>query len=169
MSCGSKSKLIKAVAVFESSKVLKGHVILRQDSVDPNLTVIEANVSGFKPNKLYAWHIHEAGDLRGGDCHGACAHYNPHGKNHGGLKDAESHVGDLGNLKTDAQGRSRTKIKTRKVKLKGKYSVIGRSIVIHKFPDDLGRGGTKESLTTGSAGARLACGVIGYAKDGKIY
>tara|TARA_R100001163_G_C5067878_1_gene207354 strand:- start:4638 stop:4781 length:144 start_codon:yes stop_codon:yes gene_type:complete len=46
---------------------------------------------------------------------------------------------------------------------------MGRSIVIHKLPDDMGRGGTPESLKTGSAGARIACGVIGYSKRSELY
>lgn len=40
------------------------------------------------------------------------------------------------------------------------HSVIGRSIMIHADPDDLGKGGHELSLTTGNAGARIACGEI---------
>ena len=50
----------------------------------------------------------------------------------------------------------------KKVKLRGKYSVIGRSIVIHQKEDDLGNGNDEESLKTGNAGKRIACGVIGF-------
>ena len=35
-----------------------------------------------------------------------------------------------------------------------------RTIVVHSQADDLGLGGTPESLATGSAGSRLACGII---------
>lgn len=35
---------------------------------------------------------------------------------------------------------------------------------VHADPDDLGRGGHELSKTTGNAGGRLACGVIGVTK-----
>ena len=56
------------------------------------------------------------------------------------------------------------KISDKLIKLRGKYSVIGRSIVIHDDPDDLGIGGHSDSHTTGHAGKRIACGIIGYSK-----
>ena len=51
------------------------------------------------------------------------------------------------------------------VKLRGtKANVVGRSLVIHEDPDDLGMGGHSDSLTTGHAGKRITCAVIGYSK-----
>ena len=48
------------------------------------------------------------------------------------------------------------------IKLQGKYSILGRSVVVHEDKDDLGRGNNNESLITGNAGKRLDCAVIGY-------
>ncbi len=42
--------------------------------------------------------------------------------------------------------------------------MIGRSCVLHKKTDDLGQGNDAESLKTGNAGARIACGVIGLSE-----
>jgi Cu-Zn family superoxide dismutase len=161
---------LEAVAVF-NSVVLSGYVVLKEKST--TMTTIEAHITGLQPNRKYGWHIHEAGDLRvdadGKPCSGACAHYNPFNKKHGGSKSRERHIGDLGNIVTDDNGNSSTTLNMSTIKLKGKYSVIGRTIVIHANEDDLGKGGTEDSMKTGSAGGRLACAVIGYSKNSLLY
>lgn len=42
-----------------------------------------------------------------------------------------------------------------------KRNILGRAVVIHADTDDLGRGGEHDSMTTGHAGARVACGIVG--------
>ena len=48
--------------------------------------------------------------------------------------------------------------------MSGERSIIGRAIVVHQGTDDLGLGGSPGSKTTGNAGARVACGVIGIVE-----
>lgn len=84
---------------------------------------------------------------------------NPHNKTHGAPEDSNRHVGDLGNIETDANGNSKGTVTDSHVKLIGPESVIGRTIVVHGGTDDLGKGDNEESLKTGNAGPRPACGM----------
>jgi Cu-Zn family superoxide dismutase len=38
---------------------------------------------------------------------------------------------------------------------------LGRTVIVHADPDDLGLGGQPDSLITGNAGKRMACSIIG--------
>ena len=150
---------IKAVCVI-TSKQANGVIYLEEKM---GQTIITGKITGLKPNQEHAIHVHECGDLTMG-CDSCCAHYNPFNMNHGGPTDLNRHVGDLGNIKADNKGNCNFEIVDNMVKLNGVYSVIGRSLVIHEDKDDFGLGGHKDSLTTGHAGKRIGCGVIGYTK-----
>ena len=89
----------------------------------------------------------------------------------------ERHLGDLGNIIADKSGNVDMVIYDKFLTITGKYGILGRSVVVHADEDDLGLGGLDEfgniidekvrdeSLKTGNAGKRIACGVIGYKKD----
>lgn len=153
-------KPIKAVCVLKNNTI-DGVVYIEE--IDFNRVKIYGTIKGLTPNKLHAIHIHETGDLTE-QCKSCCAHYNPFNKKHGGPNDIERHVGDLGNIYADGNGIATFEIIDNQVKLRMQYSVIGRSFIVHKDTDDLGKGGHPDSHTTGHAGDRIACGVIGYAR-----
>jgi len=152
---------IIGIAVFKD-KDIKGVVELQENN---NKVIININLKSNKyKNSIHGFHIHEAGDLTD-NCMGACGHFNPYNKNHGGPESSDRHVGDLGNIKFDNKGVCNMILDDKLVKLRGtKANVIGRSIVIHSKEDDLGLGGNEDSLKTGNAGKRLTCAVIGYSK-----
>lgn len=130
---------------------------------------IDVSVSGLKPNHLHGFHVHETGDMSD-KCKSMCAHFNPYGKSHGGPNSRERHVGDLGNLATNSRGESNITFYDHMIKLRGtKCNIIGRGLIIHADPDDLGEGGQSDSLTTGHAGARIACAVIGRGNLGSTF
>ena len=107
--------------------------------------------------------ISSLGNLTSG-CLTAGEHFNPTGKTHGGPKDENRHVGDLGNVEADETGRAIFRREDHLMMLYGGVNnIVGRAIVVHEREDDLGCGGNEESLKTGNAGARLACGVIGLS------
>lgn len=139
--------------LIHSDKV-KGTILFMQRPGEP--TLIKGRITGLAPGK-HGFHIHEFGDLTDG-CDSAGAHYNPDDVNHGDVDNG--HVGDLGNVVAGTNGVADFTIVAKRVDLTGDRSVIGRAIVIHSNEDDLGKGGDEESLKTGNAGDRVACGVI---------
>ena len=150
--------MIQAIAVIREKKC-SGTIIFKETK--DNKVEINVNLEGLTPG-LHGFHIHEAGNLEDG-CKSCCAHFNPTNSQHGGPNSKVRHVGDLGNILVDKNGKCKQKFKDHMIKLRGsKYNIIGRSVVVHQDEDDLGLGGDEESLKTGNAGARIGCAVIGY-------
>jgi Cu-Zn family superoxide dismutase len=114
------------------------------------------------PEGEHGFHIHQSGDLSKG-CSSLCSHFNPYGTMHGGRSDTKEnrHVGDLGNIRVDSEGVCDMVMYDKLISFHNKTNIIGRSIVIHRDRDDLGKGGDEESLKTGNAGKRIAFGIIG--------
>ena len=128
---------------------------------DGGKTRVVAEITGLSEGD-HGFHVHQFGNLIEG-CKTAGPHFNPHGKDHGGPFDEERHSGDMGNVTAGADGVATLDYEDALIQLTGEDSIIGRAVVCHKDNDDLGKGGFDDSKTTGHAGARLACGVIGIA------
>eukprot|EP01114_Cavostelium_apophysatum_P012252 TRINITY_DN271_c0_g1_i1.p1 TRINITY_DN271_c0_g1~~TRINITY_DN271_c0_g1_i1.p1 ORF type:complete len:203 (+),score=7.28 TRINITY_DN271_c0_g1_i1:610-1218(+) len=141
---------------------IEGTVIFRQNNAEE--VEIAVSLTGLSAGQ-HGFHIHQYGNLTKG-CISAGPHYNPFGRKHGGPTDTERHVGDLGNVESVGETSVTTKhMKDSQVKLTGALSVIGRAVVVHADADDYGRGGHEDSHTTGHAGGRLACCVIGLSNS----
>lgn len=151
--------MVKAVAILRGDSDVSGVVHFEQAS-ESDPTTVTYEIAGCTPNAQRGFHIHEFGDVTNG-CTSAGPHFNPFKKTHGAPTAENRHVGDMGNVKTDANGVAKGSLIDSLIKLIGPTSIVGRSIVIHAGTDDLGLGGDEESLKTGNAGGRAACGVIG--------
>ena len=154
--------MVKAVAILRGDAGVSGVVNFEQSS-ESTPTTISYEIAGNSPNAQRGFHIHEFGDNTNG-CTSAGPHFNPFGKTHGAPDAEVRHVGDLGNIATDGSGVANGSKTDSLVKLLGPNSILGRTVVVHAGQDDLGKGGNDESLKTGNAGGRPACGVIGITK-----
>jgi len=123
---------------------------------------VTGQLTGLTPGQ-HGFHIHKFGDNTNG-CTSAGPHFNPFGKTHGAPGDETRHVGDLGNVTAGEDGVANVNIKDSLLSLAGPHSIIGRTVVVHEGVDDLGKGGHELSPTTGNAGGRAACGVIGISE-----
>jgi len=148
---------LKAVAVVHptAGNKVTGTVTFTQvaDGVQ-----VRAEISGLPPG-THGFHVHEFGDCTAADAASAGAHFNPTSKPHAGPDAAERHVGDMGNVQADASGKAKLDYVDHQISLgNDQRSVLGRSVVVHAKADDL------KSQPAGDSGARVACGVIGWAK-----
>lgn len=120
-----------------------------------NLVVhIKGTIEGLSPGK-HGFHIHVNGNCDSPDGMSAGGHFSPAGGRHGAPASKERHMGDLGNIEADANGRAVVDMTVPGVSiaLMGMASIADRSIVIHAKEDDY-------SDPAGNSGARVACGVI---------
>ncbi len=145
-----------AVAVFNTRSV-KGDVLFTATARGLKVHATFTHL----PRGEHGFHIHKAGDLRGEGCKGACDHFHAGSpQTHGGPPGTagQRHTGDLGNISLDGKTVFEKSYVLTGVNVS---DLLGRSVIVHKDPDDFGLGGHEDSHTTGHAGARIACAVIG--------
>jgi len=149
---------LKAVAVLHptaGSKVT-GTVTFTEEA---DGVKVRAEITGLTPGN-HGFHVHEFGDCSAADAASAGGHFNPTKQPHAGPDAPERHVGDMGNIQADASGKATLEYVDHQISLTNdQRSAIGRSVVVHAKADDL------KSQPAGDSGARVACGVIGRAKN----
>ena len=101
-------------------------------------------------------HVYENGSCEDNG-NAAGGHYNPDGVKHGDFKKdgpSAAHVGDLGNIVIDENGKGELHRLLSGVTIEGgKYNVAGRAIILDENEDDF-------QQPPGNAGEKIGCGVI---------
>lgn len=148
----------EAVAVLHPASGSSCKGIVRMTQEGSALKVV-GDIEGLPPNTKHGFHVHEFGDCTAPDAASAGGHYDPEGtKHHGTPTDEKRHIGDMGNVESDAAGKVHYEVKLEGATISGSQApVLGRAIIVHAKPDDF-------SQPVGNAGGRIACGVLGIAK-----
>ncbi|RVX18889.1 Superoxide dismutase [Vitis vinifera] len=155
---GCSEKMVKAVAVLNSNEGACGTIYFAEEG--DGSTTVTGSLSGLKPG-LHGFHVHALGDTTNGCMSTGIITYlfiiyrtsfNPAGKEHGAPEDENRHAGDLGNvmlvrmslrcfhLIVCFSGTVNFKIVDKQIPLTGSNSIVGRAVVVHADPDDLGKG-----------------------------
>ena len=153
---------LKAIAVLHPTEGNKVSGTISFTEVADGVQ-IQAEITGLTPGN-HGFHVHQFGDCSAASTNGSIfeygGHFNPTNKPHAGPDAVERHVGDMGNIEADASGSAKLDYLDHHISVANdKESVIGRSVVVHVKADDL------KSQPAGDSGARVACGVIGIAKN----
>lgn len=109
-----------------------------------------------KAGQSVAVHIHEHGDCgdMGKDAHG---HWNPTNQQHGKWGEGSFHLGDIGNIDLNAEGKGTKELETDMWTIGGSdttRNILNKAIIVHAGIDDY------TSQPAGDAGSRIGCGVI---------
>jgi superoxide dismutase, Cu-Zn family len=109
-----------------------------------------------KAKQSVAVHIHEHGSCgdMGKEAHG---HWNPTKANHGKWGGASFHLGDIGNVDLNAEGKGTLELETDLWSITGAdttKNILNKAIIVHGGVDDF------TTQPTGNAGSRIGCGVI---------
>ncbi len=149
---GSSAKL-EAEADFKAAPGVKlegeAELSQREDGVHVEVEVKNA------PPGVKGIHIHQRGDCSDIPGKSMGEHFAPEHKEHGLPHTSVHHLGDLGNINVDKDGKGKLEIMVPRANLKlgDPHSFVGKSVVIHE-KRDVGSG------PSGESGKPIACAVI---------
>lgn len=158
--CSSQQKKIEevhpdlvAVSDIHSAKDSNIRGMIKIEELKNEIKVT-TDLKGLRPNSKLGFHIHENGICEGPDYKSAGDHLNPMKHRHGRPEAIERHLGDMGNLVTNASGESRQVILLPKSGKEDVKEILGKAVLIHAGTDDL------NTQPSGNSGDRIACGLI---------
>ena len=117
---------------------------------------VEGYIKGLTPNSTHGFHIHEHPDCSAPDGSSVGDHYNPTQAHHG-APGPNSHLGDMGNITSDGEGRATVSafIAGGSIGPSGdKSDVVNHAVIVHAKTDDL------TTQPSGASGPKVACGIV---------
>lgn len=143
----------EAALASASGSLVSGRVVLVPALQGIRIT---GTIGGLRPSAAVGFHVHERGDCSAADASSAGAHFNPTASAHGRAGTTPHHLGDMDNLRADAEGVAHLDMIVSGISLgdAAPTDVVGKSLIVHANADDY------RGQPSGNAGARTACGVI---------
>jgi Cu-Zn family superoxide dismutase len=120
----------------------------------PNGVELSVQVEGLPQGTRHGFHVHEFGDCSAPDASSAGPHYDPTNNTPGRHQHGMKPLGDLDDLRANAQGKVEVRFVARALSIAGTHPILGRALVLHA-------GFENPSDPMSDAGARIACGIIG--------
>jgi Cu-Zn family superoxide dismutase len=150
-----RSAVTARAALVDTSGKTMGDALLRET---PNGVLLKVDLESAEAG-VHGFHIHETGRCDRSTFESAGGHFAPRGAEHGLLDPKGPHAGDLPNVHVPADGSLSFELLVPDVTLRsaGDNSLLdgdGSALVMHRNRDDY------TSEPAGSAGDRIACGVI---------
>ena len=151
------TKTAIATLAATTGNTAAGSVIFTNNGARTQLT---ASISGAPASAMLGFHIHMNAAC-GADGMEAGGHWNPQTVDHGKWTSSPHHLGDLGNLQTDASGAATFELTTDawSIGSGAPDDIVDHAVVVHAMADDF------TTQPTGNAGGRIACGVIARAAE----
>jgi Cu-Zn family superoxide dismutase len=127
--------------------------------------IIQVVARGLPP-EFHGFHVHGVAKCDAPDFTSAGSHFNPNGQRH------PTHAGDLPALLVNRDGTAQARVATDRFRVADLLAGTGTALIVHANRDNYANIPTRyapapddATLSTGDAGARIACGVIEAATD----